>query len=77
MTSMFAFLRAGDHLRCGKLNNVTYHASYDVGCARIKAVFQQLFEGRRGTLDDFAGCDLIDQQVGQYTNGTDFKHDAL
>ncbi len=34
--------------------------------ARVEAVFEELLERRRRTIDDFTGGDLIHQQVGQY-----------
>ncbi len=35
----------------------------------VQAVFQQLFQGRSGALDDLSGGDLIDEQVGQQPDG--------
>ena len=37
----------------------------DLRRARVEAVLQQLLQRRRRTLDDFAGGDLVDQQIGQ------------
>ncbi len=37
----------------------------DLRRARIERVFQQLLQRRRRTLDDFAGGDLVDQEIGK------------
>ena len=37
----------------------------DVARAGVEAVFEQFLERRGGPFDDFAGGDLVDQQIGQ------------
>jgi len=36
----------------------------DLRRARVEAVFEQLLQRRGRTLDDLAGSDLIDQEIG-------------
>ncbi len=40
----------------------------------IDGVFQQFFQDRGGALDNFAGGNLADQQVGQGGDRTAFRH---
>ena len=41
------------------------HIDVDLRRMRIEGIFQQLLQRRRGSLDDFTGGDLVDQQVRQ------------
>lgn len=41
----------------------------DVRCTRVQRVFDELLHDRGGPLDDFAGCDLVDQVRGQDFDG--------
>src|SRR6185312_15981880 len=43
----------------------------DPACARVEAILDQLLDDRGRALDDFAGCDLIDQLAGQDSDGHD------
>jgi hypothetical protein len=40
----------------------------DLGSPGVEAVFQELLQRGRGTLDDFAGGDLIDELIGKRTD---------
>jgi hypothetical protein len=42
-----------------------FYDKLNIGAAGINGVFQQLFDGRSGALDDFACCDLVGNGIGK------------
>ena len=51
-----------------------HHLGLDARGPGIDRVFDQLFEGRGGPLDNLAGGDLVDHRIGQHADGSGTGH---